>query len=309
MKRYNRVALLFPLMVVAMAACNAGSPLAPATPTVLPAATPIPPTVTPVPPAATTASGTASNLTAADTAAILAAVQKTAAAGSYRVEMEMKGSGDLGLSGQDNKPMDDVSFFSVSGEFKGMDAHYTLKGFLSALVGVDPNKGIEAITAGGKQYVRGPISMIGANEDRWYVLEADQIQAIKPPMQAADLLAGLSSSNVDLSVLRMAGSETVDGQTCTAYTGDRDMTIKAFEAMSTASLPGVEALTQVKDASVRFSVCDDGYLRQAQMKVQTAGKDNPDQLATFMVNMRVFDFEAPMNVTAPADAAPLKVSP
>jgi hypothetical protein len=295
MKRIVRWSVALPALALVLAAC--GQAAAPPTPTLAPTAT-----LAPTPPP--TATAAAANEGTVEGGTLMSALQNAKTASSYRVDMEMRGKGDLGLPGQSGN--EDVSLFTMTGEFKGADAHYTFKGVLSTLLGVDANRGLEAITAGGKNYLRGPVSMLGANEDKWYVLEADESEAIKPPIQATDFLSSVAGSGADLSAFKQTGTETIDGKSCTIYTGDKDAALKAFSSVNAGSIAGAD-VDQVKDAQMSFAMCDDGYPHRMQMTAEANASNKPDQTFTFNINMHIYDFNAPINVSAPADAVPLPV--
>jgi hypothetical protein len=238
--------------------------------------------------------------------ALFSAMQKFAAIKSYRAELEMKGKGWLGLSGDDTKPDPETVLFNLKGDFKGAEGHYTLKGFLTTLLGVDVGKGIEAMLVGDKAYVLGPISLLGATEDKWYVLESDQSEAVTPPFQVNDFLISLGNSNADLSTFKKTGTETVDAKKCDVYSGDASEAKKAVAALNPGALPGVDDLSAISAADVKFSMCDDGFIHKVLLNVITLGKDKPDEKTEFNVTMHVYDFNANVTISAPANPLPLK---
>ena len=331
MNKHTRMALISPLIALALlslAACNNTTPEA-AAPTTAPAvqaqatattAAPAVATDTPAPtapPAPTdTAAPTAAEATSAPSAntsgagaksgVLVDALKKFQSATSYRAQMTMEGKGALGLTGDTTITNEQVSLFELSGEFAGANSHYTLKGFLSTLLGVDADKGVEAMLLGDKGYIHGPVSMLGADQDKWYVLESDQAEAIRPPIAVTDFLSGLGDGSVDLSAFKANGTQSLDGKQCNVYTADKDTTIKAFGALNAGALPGVADLTTVQNASANFLLCDDGFLHQLALSVDTASKDQPDQKATFTVNLHIYDFGAAIKVAAPANAIPLQ---
>jgi hypothetical protein len=309
-----RALLASPIILLALVACSSGTTTPPAADN---SATPVPP-----PPSATVAVQSNASATPAPAATEAVAVapppaslnsplgialQKFGDANTYRVEMEMKGQGALGLSGDDTKPDPLTSLFSLKGDFKNGDGHYTLKGFLTSLLGVEPDKGFEAMLVGDKGYVRGPVSLLGATDAKWYVLEADQSEAVAPPIDATDLISGLNNSGVDLSKFKKSGMETLDKQKCDVYSSDPAEALKAMNALNPGSLPGVDELSSIKSADVKLSLCADGYVHHMIMNLHTVAKDTPDKSSDFSVDMHVYDFNANITVTAPANATPLKV--
>ncbi|HEY3342848.1 MAG TPA: hypothetical protein VGK81_12550 [Anaerolineae bacterium] len=311
MKTNIRLAIGSALAMLMLAACNSG----------LSASLPADSSATAAAPDAATVSATSApestsaalQATVADTASqttsdtpLGAALLKFGAVGSYRAEMEMKGQGAIGLSTDDTNPNSpETSLFVLSGDFKGPDSHYTLKGFLSSLLGVDPNAGMEAMIAGGKDYVKGPISMLGATDAKWYVLQGDQSAAIVPPFQVSEFLAALGNSDVQLGSFKSAGNETLDGKKCDILSGDKTEAAKTLTALGAGSLPGVADITNIDNATARFSLCDDGYIHRILLTLDTSTKDKPILKASFTVNIHMYDYNAAITITPPSDASAL----
>ena len=300
--------LAAPILLLTLIACNATTSAPPAADTSAPppatATTAVkPPAAATLPPAPTQAVPLPASLNSV----LGVALRKFGEAKTYRAEMEMKGQGALGLSGDDTKPDPWTSLFSLKGDFNQGDGLYTLKGFLTSLLGVEPDKGFEAMLVGDKGYVHGPVSLLGATDAKWYVLEADQSEAVAPPIDATDLISGLNSSGVDLSKFKKTGAETLDSAKCDVYSSDPAEAVKAMNALNPGSLPGVDEMSDIKTAEVKLSLCGDGYVHRMQMKLHTAAKDKPELTSDFTVDMHVYDFNANITITAPANATPLKV--
>lgn len=235
------------------------------------------------------------------------ALMKFGAASAYRSDMEMKGKGALGLSSDENNPNSpETSLFVLTGDFKGANSHYTLKGFLSSLLGVEPEAGVEAIVADGKSYVHGPVSLLGATENRWYVLEGQESDAITPPFQVSDFLSSLGNSDVQLGSFKVSGSDSVDGQKCDVLSGDKTEAAKALTALNAGTLPGVQDLSTIDNATAQFSLCDDGYIHRIELTLDISTNDKPPQKASFTVNIHMYDFNANIAITPPANAVPLQ---
>ncbi len=327
MMKCKQLVMSVPLVftIVLLAACDGGlsAGIAPATAqpgaTSKPGATENPGSTqapAPTPIVAATATPEVATITAptaapslkepAKSSALFTAIQKVVGVKSYRADLEMKGKGFLGLSGDDTKPDPETVLFNLKGDFKGAEGHYTLKGFLTTLLGVDVDKGIEALMVGDKAYVHGPVSLLGATEDKWYVLESDQSEAVTPPFQVNDFLIALGNSNADLSTFKKSGAETLDAKKCDVYSGDLSEAKKAVSALNPGALPGVDDLSAISAADVKFSLCDDGFIHKVLLDVTTLGKDKPDEKTDFAVTMHVYDFNANVTITAPANPLPLK---
>ena len=104
--------------------------------------------------------------------ALKRAIAKTAPVTVYRMDMDMSAKGALtsGLGGSTAAgSQQELSVLALAAEINGKDAHFTLKGLFSSFMGADTDKGVELIVVAGKTYMHGPLPMMGANEDKWYV--------------------------------------------------------------------------------------------------------------------------------------------
>ena len=306
MKTNIRLAMSSALAILMLAACNTSPTVNPPTTAPSQAEPTVAPTNAPAatPEVQSTVADTASE-TISDTA-LGAALTKFGAVSAYRAEMEMKGQGAIGLSTDDNNPNSpETSLFVLTGDFKGADSHYTLKGFLSSLLGVEPDAGVEAMIAGGKDYVKGPISMLGATDAKWYTLQGDQSEAIVPPFQVSDFLTALGNSDVQLGSFKSSGTETLDGNKCDILSADKTEATKALTALNAGSLPGVAEMTNVDNATAKFSLCADGYIHRVVLTLDTSSTDKSNLKANFTVSIHIYDYNAAITITPPTDAAVL----
>ncbi len=305
---------LVPLLLLALllAACG-GTPAVPTT-TPVPTATPEPsptlepsPTAEPSPEPTETPEATEDSDTGDDAATdgdIQAAIERSRAIETYRFALTVSGQG-LGeeqLPGAE--PGQSVELFSVEGAFNGSDSDLVLGGFLSSLLGVED--GLSVMNVGDVSYLRGPVPLLGAAEDRWYELPADQSGIADPPLAANNLLGSPGDESFDESGFTLTGSEELDDLQCDVYTGDRDATLAALENLGEETLPGGEE-ENLEVAELRLWVCEDGYVHQMQAELSGVNPEAPDQQVELMVLMRFFDINADISIEAPADAVPLEV--
>ena len=132
-----------------------------ATPTLPPTATPIPATATlvfqsPTPRPTTQASS-----------AILPALDKSQKVNVYRMQMDVSAKGVI--SGTTNAAQE-ISLINMTGEVNNKDVHITMKGMVALLFTGDVNAAFEMMSVGGKEYVKGPMPLLGAKENKWYIL-------------------------------------------------------------------------------------------------------------------------------------------
>jgi hypothetical protein len=226
--------------------------------------------------------------------------------------MQMSGKGAFANFGQEGTPTpaanQDMPLFSIKGEVKDRDSHIQMLGVVSAFLGADPNKGLEIITLGDKGYMHGPLPMLGAAEDKWYEMPADQASSFKPPLTSESFLDSLTGSGMSPSDFKKKGTETLDDQSCDVYAGDQNALMKAFQNVGQAA-GGSDNTNQVIDsADFNLWICQDGYLHQVRMSVQSHDKTKPDQSGTFLMQMHLSDFNGTdIQIQAPANAEPLKM--
>lgn len=298
--------LLLSAAAVCAALALAGCGGAASAPTPAPTATATP-TATPAPTATATAIPASPAATSEPAAGdgsgplIAAAMDRTRAAGSYRLALTMRGTGPAGVgSGAAGGP---VPMIDARGEVAGDASRVTLAGVFGALLGADPAAGLEMISAGGASYVRGPAPLLGALEDAWYVLPPDgssPASSVRP----TELVGGVLDAQYDLSGFRAAGETSLDGQACRVYAGDRAATIRAFEQVGQGGLPGPRSFSEVRQAEMTFTVCEDGFVHQ--LTVDVAGlQPGQSEESGYQLDVRLSGFDEPISVAAPADAREL----
>ncbi len=313
--------LLIPLMLATVAlattACGGSQPAPAATALPTTAATAVPPTATPAPAVSTTAAATsAPGGGALSSGAIGSALQKSEGATAYRVEMQMSGSGAFGTTGETpaagETPAPGVSgnfdLLKLSGEVNGNDSHFLMGGLIAAFLGMDPTKGVEVTTVGDKSYIHGPIPLLGANQDAWYVTPAQTASAVKPPLTASSFLQSLTTSGLSPSDVQKSGTESLDNQSCDVYAADKSALQRAFEDVNKQQGGQNQSNEVIDNGDLRFWVCGDGYLHQVRMSVDGHDKTNAAQKGSFLLLMHIWDINnSSISIQAPANAQPLQV--
>jgi hypothetical protein len=268
------------------------TPTPSATPTAIPTATrvfappPPPPTRTPAPP------NPLSNAWA-----------KAETATAYRMDFDMTMKGALGNIPGVTGATQELSLFTMTGAIAGKDSHIVFKGFIASFLGGDPAKGFEMMTVGGKTYIRGPLAMMGATENKWYVGGTGQVTSSLP--SADDFIGKSSSQNVDWNIFKKTSTETFDNRRCDVYTGDKNAALTMFQALDLQSTTDFNALSQLDSADIKFWVCDDGYMHQLVMNMEAHDAKKPTDKITMLLRVHLYDFNANIKITPPANAAPL----
>jgi SH3-like domain-containing protein len=216
-----------------------------------------------------------------------------------------------------------LTFMDVSGQFSGDDLHVFIKGSFAAMLSADLETGMEMITAGGHTYLHGPLPSLGAPEDRWY--QADELGSYGTTFEDLAMLDRLSNSSLKLSKLK---DEALDGVTCGVYSAsDR----KAVETALGALFGSSGAGSQIAKPELRFWICNDGYVHQAQVTfdldctcddggAQARMPEQPEQLAaqaapadaagglvSYALLLRYANMNRQIVIKAPTDAIPLEM--
>ena len=240
----------------------------------------------------------------ADGGALKAALIKTAPISVYRMDMDMSATGALasGLGGAASGTPEELSMLTLVAEVNGKDAHFTMKGLFSSFMGADPATGVEYIIVAGKSYVHGPLPMIGAKENRWYI--STDTQTFGSLAQSQDLGA---LAQADMSAFSVAGSEALDNRKCDIYgSSDKNAIAQIFQSFSPGALTGANGMEGMDSAKLKFWVCDDGYFHKMYMSFEGADKTDPTKKGGIAMSFHIYDFNAALQITAPADAAPLE---
>jgi hypothetical protein len=294
--------LVLGLVTVFAMGCGAPAPAPTATPLPLPTTAPtaVPPTEAPTQPATSTEGGP-----------LQEALNQVKAATTYRVEMSMTGKGNFAASGtatpEAGSADTPVTLVDMKGEVNGKDAHFTMQGALTAFLGIDPEKTFEVISYNGEAYLKGPVPLLGATEEKWYKVPAQATSVAQPPLTPSSFLDSFGETGINLNDFKMTGTESLDGRTCEVYSGDKSAVVNAFSKLGGAAGATEEDLASIDNAEFKFWVCADGYLHQVKMLMEGHDKANPDQKGSFEILMKIADFNTDIQITPPADATPLEI--
>ncbi len=232
-------------------------------------------------------------------APLAAAWDKSQTATTFRIALEMAASGKLGLPGVTTNQS--FPLMNVSGAVNGKDSHLVIKGLVAMFLSGDANKPIEIMTVGGKTYIHGPVPMLGANEDKWYVSTPASASSLS---QSSDFTQFLGDHPA-LGGFKKSGSETLDGRRCDVYSGDKTATYNLFAGLNLQGTLDKETLAALESAESKFWICDDGYFHQLWMKMDVHNKNQPSEKGTLELKLHLYDYNANIKLTPPATAAPL----
>ena len=271
----------------------------------IPTATPAPPTDTPAPPTRTPAPAMTSTPEAPSDNTLQAAILKTSAAASYQIEMVMTGSGQpfAALSGDDQNT--EVTLMAITGQHNRQNAAFTMSGLATALLGAGPD-GAQVIAADGKTYLRGPAPLLGALEERWYILPDEQASMAQAPVDMLQFLrrfAEDSAGEFEFAFQR-EDSQEFEGQSCEVYTADAPATREALDSFGANIVPGAGSLS-MQAGEFRVWVCDDGFVHRLQMNFELSSADGERKVVLFKGDVRLRDHGASIEISAPADAIAL----
>lgn len=285
------------ILLLALAACAAPVAEVPTT-TPAPTATP-PPTATPTPLPTATLAPSATPAAAQAGSAINAALARSASADTYRLDLSLRGSGSAVSLG--NATAAETELLGMQATFVNDDYEFTLSGVLAVLLGGDPARGIQALRADEQSYVRGPLALVGASDNAWYRLSPEQAALAAPPVSADSSLGAVQRAGAKFEGFTPGPSEQRNGQQCQSYLGDRDATVALLDSLSQSGLPASASPDDITSAESTVVVCADGYLHG--LSLTFAGRQGePAQPFGYSLEVELSDFEAPLVISAPADA-------
>lgn len=303
--RRDLLGLIMGVLVVSFIVGCGGGPTPTATP--LPATTvptAIPPTAVPPP---TTASATA--VTTGGT--LVEALDAVKAATAYKVDLTMTGRGSFmaaggptPVPGAEDTP---IILVNMQGQVDGKNAHFVLQGLLTSFLGIEPDQKFEVISAGGNAYLKGPVPLLGALEEKWYLAPPEAASVAQPPLTPGSFLDSFSEAGINPADFKSAGTESLDGQSCEVFAGDRAAVVNAFGKLGGATGASQKDLESIDNAEFKFWVCPDGYLHQVKMLIEGHDPADATQKGAFEIMMKITDFGASTTIEAPADAIPLKL--
>lgn len=235
------------------------------------------------------------------------ALTRTRAATAYRLEREWIGRGELenvmfhiGLE----NPEDEGLMGGINLSCKANDCAIHMRGGIAGIFGVDPKRGIEAMSIQGTGYIRGPIPegiLKGLTEDSWYrtpgIASLFAVSILPDP-----LLFGFLDKDEPSRLTSFAhtGREALDGMQCDVYTmTDPDITLAVYNS---ASSDQVNLSSDSTDpGELKLWICDDGYFHQ--MTARIAGrtmKDPPKQIER-RLRLHIYDYGKIPDITPPTN--------
>ncbi|MBI5303313.1 MAG: hypothetical protein HY868_14355 [Chloroflexi bacterium] len=233
--------------------------------------------------------------------AIENAWKKSELAKTYRFDFGMSAKGNLkGFPGVTNATQE-IALFQITGAMNNKDSHITAKGLLSAFIGGDPTKGFEMMTVGGKTFVKGPIAMFSAPEDKWYVANSSLKTSFTDSNQVIQ-----SGQSVDWNGFKKTAAETLDSRRCDVYTADKDATLNLFSAIASQTGQTSDVIDTMDNAETKLWICDDGYFHQASLILEGHAENQPTQKVSIRVQARAFDYNTNVSIIAPTNAAPME---
>lgn len=231
-------------------------------------------------------------------------MNKAQAAKAFRIDYDWHVQGNFPDIPAAWGTKDGLSLFSLSGIINGKDSDITLKGILAVLFTGDVNKNLQLLSIGDKIYIHGPVPLMGAPENRWYVSTSTSQSSIT---QSSDFTDVFSNQSTDLSVIRRTGTETLDGKRCDVYTADKAATVKLFQSLDANEAPSKDSLGNVDTAEAKFWVCDDGYFHQMLISIEGRNKDKFNDKVSFQLRLHLWDFNGNLKLTPPTGAVPLQM--
>lgn len=241
------------------------------------------------------------------------AMVKTALARSFQMEMEVSATGlpPEMLNMPDLDPAQPITVMRMTGKVdtNSEKAHITMSGLVTELMGGNADRGIEIITADGHSYLRGPMPMLGAFENRWYDLGPDSGTIDESYDDPDVLMHELQGQGFDLDIFTKTNSDTLDGQTCDVYSIDKAELMDLLARLDESGSMSPQDFADIDDMGVKIWICEDGYFHQFEVRIDATDPSMPDQPISIRVVLHIFDYNGNFSITPPSDALPLEMDP
>jgi hypothetical protein len=198
------------------------------------------------------------------------------------------------------------NLLSMDGRVDRDNRQFVLKGFILQFIGSLPDRGIEFITIGDKVYVHGPLPLLGARQDKWYVAPRTTQPTVTDSANPNDFIAGMSEFS--LPTMHVASQERLDNRSCTLYKGDEREAAEWF--LNLGQKGGLRNSLgawsgQVQRGIMNVSVCDDGYIHKLETGIQVRQGASPTPNATIQINIHLNDMNIIVPIEEPTNAISL----
>lgn len=166
--------------------------------------------------------------------------------------------------------------------------------------------GTEYMRVDGTAYTR-RVSGGYIDSGQWHK-DTDERNVASLRMHEATMWLSVYTNDASFAGLDRVESVTQDGRSCQRYSGRGDVALNAMAATNTSLLQsddltpeGREKLA-IDEANIHITICDDGYVHTYAIDV--AGQRRAQDETVFATNfeLRLWDFDKPVALTAPADA-------
>jgi hypothetical protein len=187
---------------------------------------------------------------------------------------------------------------SVESDVSGKSAHIFMKGLVAVLMTGSPDKAIELLVVDGQTFIKGPLPLLKANEEKWYIMPKQQNlgQGTVKPTTFADL---------DTTAIKKTSSEALDGRRCDVFTGSKQVALELLQQGGLLQLQQQLGQAQLDDASIAFWACSDGYIHQMVVVLDIHDAKNASNKATIRVTEHLSKFGVPVKIQAPENAEPV----
>jgi hypothetical protein len=187
---------------------------------------------------------------------------------------------------------------SVESDVSEKSAHIFMKGLVAVLMTGSSDKAIELLVVDGKTFIKGPLPRLKANEEKWYIMSAQQNleQGTVKPTTLADL---------DTTAIKKTSSEALDGRRCDVFTGAKQVALELLQLGGLSQLQQQLGQAQLDDASIAIWACSDGYIHQMVVVLDIHDTKNASNKATIRVTEHLSKFGVPVKIQAPENAEPL----
>lgn len=198
---------------------------------------------------------------------------------------------------RDGKPVTQPGI-SAQGEGSGANQHIALSGMMNATGQLAT---FEIIIVDGETFIKGLAGIPGIDTGAWYHFPQELGNVSKDAPTAKTLLADLDIQDLQRGQFKQNGSATLDNMNCVIWSAQNAQLAQDFSGIANSAEADRE-LERIDSSEFKLWTCSDGYMHQIQGVVKGHNSQNPSDAAIVELNFHLFDFDAPVKITAPQDA-------
>ena len=290
--KFRFLILLFAAVIFSINACSMIAPTPTPTPTPAPTET-----ATPVP-TATRAPTSRPNTTATQPnplpPTIAFALNKTQSANS--ISFDFESAVTTVTDGATKK----IPGLALKGIESTLNRQVTISGTTS-----DTNEFIsyDVIVVGEDAFIKGLTGVAGVNPKEWYRLPEALQEGVRRLPSARGLINSFSPEDVGKAQFKAAGSETLDGESCSVWSAQNPQFAQTLIGLGEDS-ELKKQVGEIDATEFKLYTCADGYIHLMDGSVKGHSAQNKANTAVVTLHFQLNEFNKALTIQPPSQATP-----